>query len=109
MLDAARDARGFCARRSRLDLDDDRLLALGLLKCLEIIGEAAARVEMESRAGAPRIPWTDIVGMRNRLVHAYYDIDLDQVWQTVTEDVPLLITELEQVLAASSSGGEAST
>ena len=103
MLDAARDAVGFGQDRLRTDLDSDRLLALGLLKCVEIIGEAAARVSADAREVTTRIPWADIVGMRNRLVHAYYDIDLDQVWKTVVEDLPLLILELETILRSGSS------
>jgi uncharacterized protein with HEPN domain len=70
-------------------------LTLALLKCVEIIGEAAARVGKSTRTRHPALPWTDIVGMRNRLVHAYFDIDLALLWTTVTDDLPLLIAELE--------------
>ena len=75
MLDAARDALGFAAGRSRADLDSDRMLALSLVKSIELIGEAAARVGAETRRRHSSIPWADIVGMRNRLIHAYYDVD----------------------------------
>lgn len=98
MLEAAREAEGFAHGKSRADLDDDRLLTLGLLKCIEMIGEAAARVSQDTRDGCPQIPWTDIVGMRNRLIHAYFDINLDLVWDTITNDLPPLIAELDNVL-----------
>jgi len=70
MLDAAREALSFKGQ-GREDLDRDRLLVLGLVKAIEIIGEAACQVSEGTRAELPDIPWEDIVGMRHRLVHAY--------------------------------------
>jgi uncharacterized protein with HEPN domain len=75
MLDAVREAQGFAASRSRSDLDRDRLFLLALVKDVEIIGEAASRVSAESTAECPEIPWQDIVAMRHRLIHGYFDID----------------------------------
>ena len=98
MLDAAREVMNSVRSRSRADLDADRLWALGLVKCVEIIGEAAARVTRATREKCPEIPWEAIVGMRNRLVHVYFDIDLDQVWRTVTEDISELAQELDRIL-----------
>ncbi len=104
MLDAAREAVSFGRGRSRADLNRNRLLTLGLLKCIEILGEAAARIGPETQSRHPQIPWVDIVGMRNRLIHVYFDIDLDLVWDTVTKDRPPLIAELERILGAEASG-----
>ena len=98
MLNAAREAMSFSAGRSRSDLDTDRMLALSLVKCLEITGEAASRVSMVYQDRHPEIPWLDIIGMRHRLIHAYYDVDLDTVWQTVTGDLPPLIVSLERIV-----------
>ena len=70
MLDAANDAIRFAADRQRADLDGDRMLLLSLLKCIEIVGEAASRVSTRTQANLPDLPWADIVGMRNRLIHA---------------------------------------
>jgi len=100
MLDAAREAMQSAQDRSRTDLDNDRIWALGVVKCVEIIGEAAAQVSEETRSQRPQIPWRAIIAMRNRLVHAYFDIDLDQVWQTLTDDLPGLAAELEEMLAS---------
>ncbi len=100
MLDAAREAQGFAATHSRPDLDHDRQLLLALVKAVEIIGEAATRVSTEARLECLKVPWQDIVAMRHRLTHGYYDIDLDIVWSTVTEDLPPLATELERVLTS---------
>jgi uncharacterized protein with HEPN domain len=98
MLDAAREALSFAAERTRADLDHDRLLELGLVKEVEIIGEAAAGVTDEVRAMLPQIPWLDIIGMRHRLVHAYFDINLNVLWRTVQEDLPPLVAALEDIL-----------
>jgi uncharacterized protein with HEPN domain len=100
MLDAAREALGFAAGRTRADLDSDRMLVLSLVKSIEIIGEAASKVGSETRRAHPAVPWVDIVGMRNRLIHAYYDVDHDRVWDTLTADLPPLVVELERILGA---------
>jgi uncharacterized protein with HEPN domain len=100
MLDAAREAQGFIASRLRSDLDHDRLLLLALVKDVEIIGEAASRVSAETRRAWGDIPWQDIVTMRHRLTHGYFDIDLDIVWSTVTDDLPPLVEQLERALAS---------
>lgn len=102
MLMAGREAVEFARGHKRPDLDRDRLLTLGLLKCIEIIGEAAARVSEDTRKRHPAIPWQDIIGMRNRLIHTYFEIDLNLVWDTVTRDIPPLLAELEKILSAPS-------
>jgi uncharacterized protein with HEPN domain len=103
MLDAVREARGFTATRSRPDLDLDRMFLLALVKDIEIIGEAASRVSAEARAQLPDIPWQDIVAMRHRLIHGYFDIDLDIVWSTVTDDLSGLAAHLERALESVAS------
>ena len=98
MLDATREAEAFSRNKTRKSLDTDRKLALALVKCIEIIGEAAAQISNESREALPQIPWSDIIAMRNRLIHAYFDINLDILWKTIIEDLPPLIYELEKIL-----------
>jgi uncharacterized protein with HEPN domain len=98
MLDAALEACSFIREKNRADLDRDRMLTLSLVKCIEIIGEAAAQVSEDSRRDVPGIPWSSIIGMRNRLIHAYFDVDLHRVWDTVVDDLPPLIAEIERVL-----------
>ena len=80
------------------------MLALALIKSIEVVGEAAARTSTETRAKYPAVPWVDVIGMRNRLIHAYFDIDLDRVWDTVTVDLPPLITVLEQIVRREQAG-----
>ena len=98
MLDAATEALTFVQGKTRTDLDHDRMLVLSLIRELEIIGEAANKVSRETRLGNTAIPWQDITGMRNRLIHAYFDVDLDTLWITVTKDLPVLRAELEKIL-----------
>jgi uncharacterized protein with HEPN domain len=98
MLDAARDARHCAGGRSRQDLDHDVLLRHALVRCLEIIGEAASKVTAETQQRYPETPWSDIIGMRNRLTHAYFDINLDIVWTTAEDDLPKLIALFEKTL-----------
>lgn len=98
MLDAARTAIRSTAGRGATDLAREPVWALGLVKCVEIIGEAAGRIATSTTDRLVDIPWRQIVGMRNRLVHAYYDIDQEQVWRTVKEDLPRLVEQLEAIL-----------
>ena len=98
MLDAAKEAVFFARNKNRKDLESDRMLVLALVKSIEIIGEAASKVTNESRELHPKVPWSDIVAMRNRLIHVYFDIDLDRVWDTVIDDLPALIILLEKVI-----------
>ena len=98
MLEAANEALSFIQGKTRPDLDNDRMLVLSLVKELEIIGEAAGKVSPEVRSQNSAIPWQDISGMRNRLIHAYFDINVDILWQTVTEDLPALGTELAKAM-----------
>jgi uncharacterized protein with HEPN domain len=100
MFDAAREAASFVQGKSRHDLDHDRQLALSLVRLIEVVGEAASRVTAGGRTLCPEVPWRDIVAMRNRLIHGYFSIDLDRVWDTVTDDLPPLINALEAGLEA---------
>lgn len=98
MLDAAKEASSFARDKSREDLDGDRMLVLAILKDLEILGEAANQVSVEAQEEYSDIPWKDIVRMRNRLIHGYFDIDYDIIWKTITEDLPSLIKSLKGIL-----------
>lgn len=100
MRDAAVEAIDFVAHHSRESLDSDRMLTLALVKEIEIIGEAAGKISSECRAKHSQIPWAQIIGMRNRLTHAYFAVDLDIVWEVITGDLPSLVAELEKIIAA---------
>ncbi len=78
----------------------DAQLALALTRLVEIIGEAAKNVSPETRATLPQIPWRAIAGTRDRLVHAYFDVDLERLWQIVAVDLPPLVAALEAEMGA---------
>jgi uncharacterized protein with HEPN domain len=98
MLDSARVVAGSVRNRVRADLDLDHVWAMGIVKYMEVIGEAAVRVTDETKAALPEIPWFVLAGIRNRLVHAYFEIDFDQIWKAATDDIPVLITQLESAI-----------
>lgn len=94
LLDAAETAAGFVDGRTRTDLDVDQMLTLALVKLVEIIGEAAKQISPATRDQHPTVPWSAAARMRDRLVHHYFDIDLDVLWATVRDDLPALTTAL---------------
>lgn len=97
ILDAAREAVDFVKGHGRTDLDTDRKLNLSLVRLLEIIGEAARGISPRFRDEHPQLSWKSMSGMRDRLIHGYFDVNLDVVWETVTEDLPPLISQLEDL------------
>jgi uncharacterized protein with HEPN domain len=97
MRETAEEICGFIANAKREDLDSNRMLLHSLVRCIEIIGEAAATVSKETREALPQLPWADMVGMRNRLIHAYFDINKSIVWSTVTQHIPGLLKELQKI------------
>lgn len=98
MLDAAEKAIQFVEGKARPDLDRDEKLGLALVRLIEIIGEAAVKVSSDVQARHSSIPWKDVVGTRNRLIHGYEDVDLDIVWRIVETDLPGLVRELRVAL-----------
>ena len=100
MLDAAEKACRIAGRHTRADIEINEMLELSLVKAVEIIGEAARHVTADTRAQSPNIDWEKIVGMRNNLVHAYFEIDYDVLWSVISERLPPLIINLERLIAA---------
>ncbi len=98
MLDAAEKAVAHTRGRSRQDLESDDLLSLAMVRLLEVIGEAAKGVSQSVRDGSPSIPWKQVAGTRDRLIHGYFNVDLDVVWSILTEDLPPLVAELRKIL-----------
>lgn len=102
MIDAAATVAQFIAGRRCEDLDDDRLLLFAVVRAIEVLGEAASKVSAATWAAALDIPWSNIVSMRNRLIHGYFDIDPTLVWKTATKEIPDLLRQLRAVLAEGS-------
>jgi uncharacterized protein with HEPN domain len=100
MLAAAQKAIAFTHEKSRPDLDEDEILTLALVRLLEIVGEAARYVPDEIKSSFPDVSWREIAGTRNRLIHGYFAVDLDVVWSIIESDLPILVQQLERILAA---------
>jgi uncharacterized protein with HEPN domain len=98
MLDYSQKAVTLSRGRKRSDLDVDLTFNLALTRLIEIIGEAANRIPQSFQAEHPEIPWMEIVGMRNRLVHGYDEVDFDFLWNVIRNDLPRLIKQLNQIL-----------
>ena len=96
LVEAARKAIDFTQGRSRDDLENDELLRLAVTKLVEIVGEAAKLVSDETRQRYPAVPWSSAARTRDRLVHHYFDIDLDILWSTVTTDLPAILDALSE-------------
>jgi uncharacterized protein with HEPN domain len=84
--------------RERSEFDRDELLQAWFLRHLQIIGEASRAIPEDIRILAPEIPWRQIAGMRNVLVHGYFDVDTDLVWDTATRDIPRVKPAIERLL-----------
>jgi uncharacterized protein with HEPN domain len=97
MLESAREAAALIIDKSRQDLDTERVLSLALVRLIEIVGEAASRVSQTTRHEFSDIPWAQIVSLRNRLIHGYDAVDMDVLWKILTDDLPLLVTQLEKI------------
>jgi uncharacterized protein with HEPN domain len=98
MLDAAREAQLFTQGKTRESLDTDVMLLRAVSMSVGIIGEAASRITQEFRDDTPQITWQAIIGTRNFIIHAYFQIDKEILWNTLEEHIPSLIVELENLL-----------
>lgn len=106
MLDASKKAVAFIQNRKQSDLNSDEMLSLAIIRPLEIIGEAAKAVSVELKAQYPEIPWRQIAGTQDRLIHGYFNVDMDIVWVIVTKDLPELIENLEKIPLTNNSQEE---
>jgi uncharacterized protein with HEPN domain/predicted nucleotidyltransferase len=105
MRDNAIRAARMVADRSRADFDADEVLRMALAHVVQIIGEAATKVDRSTRAAHPEIAWQDIIGTRHRLVHRYFEIDEDVLWRVVTRDLAPLIAGFDPILEARGRDG----
>ena len=97
MIEAAEKAIAFSAGQTRQGLEANEMLALALVRLLEIVGEAAQQVTSETKVRYPDIPWKLAAATRDRLIHGYFNVDLDVVWAILTDDLPPLIEQLKTI------------
>jgi uncharacterized protein with HEPN domain len=103
MVEGAEAALEFSADHTRESFASDRLVAFAVVRAIQLIGQAARGVSEPVRAASPEIPWRQMIGVRNVVVHDYADVDLALVWKTVREDLPGLILRLNAILEESGS------
>ena len=98
MRDAAKLAQEFVQGRKREALQNDLLFQLALVKAVELVGESAYHITDQLKSEHCNIPWQDIIDMRHILVHHYWRIELDDLWDTVNNDIPPLIDQMQQLI-----------
>ncbi len=98
MLEASQAAVSHLSGKSREELDRNRLLLSGVVRELEILGEAASQISSTIREQFSSLPWKEMIGLRNRLIHAYFEVNNQTIWLVVKESLPPLILQIEQIL-----------
>lgn len=98
MLDHLEEAIALSEGRSQPEFESNRMLYFAMLKLVEIVGEAATRLSESLRAAHPEIPWREIIGTRNRLIHGYDSVDCSILWDIVTGDFPPLAAQIKAVI-----------
>ncbi len=97
MIEACATLARLVKDRSRASLDSEEILQLAVARAIEILGEAASRISPETRQRYPVVPWAEAVGIRNRLIHAYFNIDRDILWNAATVEAPQLAERLAEI------------
>ncbi|MCL4252183.1 MAG: DUF86 domain-containing protein [Anaerolineae bacterium] len=99
ILDATTEIIQFVGDKSQQAFNEDRLLQLAITRLIEIIGEAANHIGEDIREQYHQVKWVQIRGMRNRLTHAYFDVDLDLLWYTIKHSIPELHQQIKGILS----------
>jgi uncharacterized protein with HEPN domain len=96
--DAALTAQRFAQGLQHETFRDDEKTVYAVVRALEIIGEAAKGIPQTVRLQAPEIPWRDMCGIRDKVIHDYSNVDLEIVWRTIVEDLPTLVVQIDELI-----------
>lgn len=105
ILDAATKAIQFVDGLSFDEFVGDDRTTFAVIRAFEILGEAAKQVPPSIREQSQRVPWQDIAGMRDKLIHAYHGVDLSVVWRAIGEDLPVVVAEVQRLLKELNDAG----
>ena len=97
MLEASQKIMKFFQKKTRQEFENDEVLVLAVVRLLEIVGEAARKISSEITQEFSQITWKGIIGTRDRLIHGYFNVDMNVIWNIIENDIPYLITELEKI------------
>jgi uncharacterized protein with HEPN domain len=100
ILEAAKLAQKYVASKTKSAFLRDTLCQDAVIRRIEIIGEVAGRISEETKDSFPLLPWSEMIGMRNIMIHDYDDVDIAIVWETVQNDLPTLISTLNKYLSS---------
>lgn len=98
ILDEANEVRKYTQDISFKEFVTEGKTVRAVVRSIEVIGEAASKISIDFRKEHPEIPWEKVIGMRNRLIHVYFDIDYKIVWKTLQENLPSLVNQLKTIL-----------
>ncbi len=98
ILDAINPVEEYLQGISESQFNDTRLLQDGVIRQIEIVGEAARHLSKDIRRTYSEVPWQDVAGMRDKLIHDYFGVDLEKVWLTAQEDLPVLKQQVIGIL-----------
>jgi uncharacterized protein with HEPN domain len=98
ILDSIEKIEKYISGVSRSSFNNDTLVQDGIIRQLEVIGEAVKNISSAIRDVNDHIPWQDIAGMRDKLIHHYFGVDIDQIWETVKGDIPILKASIQSII-----------